>query len=394
MTVTPSPMHPQRRRIFHGMLVIAGIMMGIALHSVWIAPEPSQLRVPAKLKQAVATVKISSPQHVNLPAHVSAYGNIMPWQEASIGSEASGLRLTEVKVNVGDRVRRGQLLATFSSELVEAQLLQDQAVVAEAQAMLTDAAANVARARELASTGALSAQQIQQYITAEQTAKAKLAMALAAEKIQTIRLSQTQVRAAEDGVISARSATVGAVFPAGQELFRLFLHRRLEWRAELSVTEFSKLHVGQTVRVQTLEGLYVAGRLRKVAPQINTQTRLGMVYVDLPLNSALSAGMFVRGEFEINQAQVLALPQSAVLLRDGYNYVFCLGKDSRVVQTKIKTGRKVGNQVEILEGLEDSSRVVISGGEFLSNGNLVREVTGHANTQKNAQLADRQQYAL
>jgi HlyD family secretion protein len=109
-----------------------------------------------------------------VPLRVTANGNITAWQEASVGTEANGLRLADVKVNVGDVVKRGQVLATFAPDTVLAEQAQIRASVAEAEASLAEASANAQRARDLESTGALSAQQINQYVTGERTAQARL----------------------------------------------------------------------------------------------------------------------------------------------------------------------------------------------------------------------------
>ena len=86
------------------------------------------------------------------------------------------------------------------------------------------------------------------------------------------------------------------------------------------------------------------------------------------------AGMFARGEFEIGQTQGLSLPQSAVLLREGFSYVLQVGPDSKVQQVKVSTGRRWADRVEITGGVERNARVVASGGGFLGDGDLVRVV--------------------
>jgi RND family efflux transporter MFP subunit len=303
---------------------------------------------------------------------IFANGNIMAWQEASVGTEANGLRLTEVKVNVGDKVRRGQPLATFAPDTVEAELALSRAAVAEADVALAEAAANAERARALKESGALSAQQIQQYLNAERTAQARLDAARAVERTQRLRLVQTRIAAPDDGVISARAATVGAVVPAGQELFRLIRGGRLEWRAEVAAADLVKLKPGQKVRITPTGGDVIEGRLRMLAPVIDIQTRNGLVYVDLPSSGTARAGMFARGDFEIGASAVMTLPQSAVQLREGFSYVMRLGPDSRVIQTKVTPGRRSGNRVEIVGGLDAQDRVVVSGAAFLADGDLVR----------------------
>jgi RND family efflux transporter MFP subunit len=305
---------------------------------------------------------------------MSANGTIVAWQEASIGTEANGLRLATVNVNVGDVVRRGQVLAAFDADTVNAELAQSRAAVAEAEAALAEATDSARRARGLQATGALSTQQINEYNTAELTARARLQAARAFERTQQLRLAQTQVLASDNGVISARSATLGAVLPAGQELFRLIRGGRLEWRAEVVASDLAKLKPGQLVHVTPAGGETIEGRLRMVAPTVDTQTRDGLAYVDLPTNARARAGMFARGELDVGTDRVMTLPQSAVLLRDGFQFVLRIGSDSRVSQTKVTVGRRVGDRIEITGGIDASARVVASGVAFLGDGDLVRVV--------------------
>ncbi|MBC7683318.1 MAG: efflux RND transporter periplasmic adaptor subunit, partial [Ferruginibacter sp.] len=192
------------------------------------------------------TVTTVQPQRSPWAVQLSANGNVAAWQEASIGSEASGLRLLEVRANVGDVVRAGQVLATFAAESVQADVAQAQANVLEAQANAQDASGNAARARTLQTTGALSEQQITQYQTTEQVAIARVAAARATLAVQQQRLRHTQVLAPDNGTISARSATVGAVLGSGTELFRMVRGGRLEWRAEVTAAELERIKVGTT----------------------------------------------------------------------------------------------------------------------------------------------------
>jgi multidrug efflux pump subunit AcrA (membrane-fusion protein) len=108
---------------------------------------------------------------------------------------------------------------------------------------------------------------------------------------------------------------------------------------------------------------------------VDAATRNALVYVDLPdTGGRLKAGMFARGEFATGSSTALTLTQSAVLLRDGFSYVFTVGADGRVAQGKVATGRRSGDRVEILQGLDEKARVVASGGGFLADGDTVRVV--------------------
>lgn len=326
---------------------------------------------PAK---AALTVNVTQPTPAALPVRVVANGNIAAWQEASVGTEANGLRLADVRVNVGDVVKRGQVLATFAPDTLNADVAQTRAAVAEAEALLAEASANAQRARGLQATGALSESVINQYLTAERTAQARLEAQRSMAQMQQLRLKQTQVLAPDAGVISARSATVGAVLPAGQELFRMIRQGRLEWRGEVAGSDMAALKSGMPVTVTPAGGTGLKGTVRMVAPTVDPQTRNGIVYVDLPNTGTARAGMFARGEFEVGSGSGLTLPQSAVLLRDGFSYVLRVGPDSKVTQAKVSVGRRVGDRIEITAGLDGAARVVAAGGGFLGDGDTVRVV--------------------
>lgn len=353
--------------------IIAVVFAVIAAWFMRASGRAANEKIVSVAKPALA-VSATMLEPALLPIRITANGNIMAWQEASVGTEADGLRLAEVKVNVGDVVRRGQILAVFASETLTAELAQGRAAVAEAEAALAGATDNARRADGLQTTGVLSAQQIQQYVTAERTARARLEAAQATETTQQLRLTQTLVLAPDDGVISARNATVGAVLPAGQELFRLIRRGRLEWRAEVAVTALAKLRPGQEVHLTPVGSETITGKLRMVAPKVNVQTRNGLVYVDLPVGAPARDGMFARGEFDLGSNRAMTLPQSAVQLRDGFSYVLRIGSDSRVTQTKVTVGQRSGARIEITSGIDASARVVASGGAFLGDGDLVRVV--------------------
>lgn len=350
-------------------------VLGTFVHA---ADKPAAPAAGASAAQAALTVTTTSPQTTTLATKLSANGSIAAWQEAVVGTEANGLRLAEVRANVGDVVKKGQVLATFAADTVQAELNQTRAAVGEAEATLAEAEANAQRARELSTTGALSAQQINQYLTAERTAKARLDAQKAMARVQELRLHQTQVLAPDNGVISSRSATVGAVLPAGMEMFRLIRQGRLEWRAEVPSSDLPRLKPGMAVNVALPTGSSITGKLRMVAPTVDDKTRNALIYVDLPASADARAGMFARGEFDIGSGQALTLPQSAVVLRDGFSYVLRVGADSKVAQTKVAVGRRVGDRVEVTSGIEANTKVVAAGGAFLADGDLVRVVDAAA----------------
>lgn len=354
-------------------ILIAGLAVG-----AYMLTNKGDKKAVAVGKPAL-TVNTVKPQIGELGIKLIANGSIAAWQETIVGAEVNGMRLNAVRVNVGDQVIRGQELATFAPETVEAELAQQRASVAEAEASAAEAQSNAERARTLEASGALSAQQINQYLTAAKTAEARVAAARAVANSAQIKLKNTRVLAPDSGVVSARTATVGAVVQSGQELFRLIRDNRLEWRAEVTAAELDKVRVGQIVALTTPGGKVVAGKVRMLAPTIDVQTRNTIVYVDLPKTDDARAGMFAKGEFELGQSNALTVPQQAVVVRDGFSYVFVIKQSadeknnaqSRVGQIKVSTGRRAGDRVEITEGLKADQLIVGKGAGFLNDGDLV-----------------------
>lgn len=346
-------------------------------------------RAPADAPSAAAakpalTVETVTPASAEWPLSLAANGDIAAWQEAVIGAEISNYRLTEVRVNVGDRVKKGQVLARIDSDTVAAELAQTRAAVAEAEAAVAEAAANAERARRLQESGFYSAQTGTQYLTGEQTARARLEAARGKVRADQIRLARTHVLAPDDGIISARAATAGSLTQSGEELFRMIRGGRLEWRARVAEADLGRIVPGTLASLTLPGGAELRGRVRAVAPSVDPATRDGLVYVDLPAaGDAARAGMFARGAFELGRAAALTLPQTAVVVRDGFAYVYRLeGADQagigKVAQTKVELGRRLGDRVEIVAGLKPDARVVAAGTGFLADGDSVRVVAAPA----------------
>ena len=325
-------------------------------------------------EKPVLSVMVIGPRQENWPMQIQASGNVVAWQEASIGAEIGGLKLLEVLVNVGDSVHRGQLLARMSDASVRNDLAQQKAAVEEAEANLAQARKNLDRARDLEPVGSVSHQDVLNYETQAATTIARLAAAKAMLSAQSLRLTYTKVIAPDDGVISARLATVGAVLGSGSELFKLIRKNRLEWRGELRADDLLRVEPGQVVEFSRPDGTVLKGVVRQVAPTVDTAVRTGLVYVDLPARSGFKAGMFVSAALQQQHVSRWTIPQPAVIVRDGFEYAMRVGSDNIVRQTKLSLGKRQDNAVELLSGLKPQDRVVAFGGSFVNEGDLVRVV--------------------
>ena len=196
--------------------------IGIALAAggfVWqSATHPAVSATTNKPKAALA-VTLTQLETADWPSLLTVNGDIAAWQEAVVGAEAGGLQLVEVLVNVGEHVRKGQLLARLQSNTLGADLDQTRASLQEAEAALEEAAGNAERARRLQETGALSAQQISQLLTGEKTAQARVAVLKARLKADELRLSQTKIVAPDDGMYAMRHVLdIGVLVVIGEQV--------------------------------------------------------------------------------------------------------------------------------------------------------------------------------
>ena len=365
------------RKVAMGAGLTVAVLAGVVIFAIRGGPPPDEPAAPVATGVALTVAGIR-PRPVLWPEFVSANGAIGAWQEASVGAEVAGVRLIEVLADVGDQVTAGQLLARFDPAPMQAALAQQQASLAEAEARLTEALANAKRATQLRQTQMLSEQDLIKAVTAAQAAEAQVALARARVQSQKLSLENTRVVAPDDGVISTRTAMLGAVAAPGSELFRLVRQNRLEWRAELTGADLAVIEIGHHAEVTLPDGTVIGGTVRQVAPVLDTGSRTGLVYVALDQTTSpgsARAGMFVGGRILRDERQGLSLPGSAIVMRDGYAFVFVIrGEEQQAIQTKVTIGRRLGDEVEIVAGVTADDVVVASGGAFLTDGDRVRVV--------------------
>lgn len=300
-------------------IALSGVVLAGA--AVWFSGSSKAAQPAAAAGTAVSrpalTVRTTTLREDKWSRSLMANGSILPWQEAIISAQVQGLRIAEVKVSIGDHVKRGDVLVTLD---------------------------NFMRASDDASE----------------------------------RAAQGRIVAPDDGVISAANANVGSMLQPGAELFRLIRQGRLEWRAELTADELMLIRKGMPVEVSVGEGRTIKGTVRAISPSVNAQTRYGYALVTLPDSSGIIAGAYARGSFNISGGTkgLQSLPQSAVMQRGSTTYVLVVGADHQVHERAVTVGQRSGDRVQIKQGLKANETVVESGGAFLTEGDFVRIVKG------------------
>lgn len=312
-----------------------------------------------------------------MPRGLTVSGPVSPVEEMQLGVEVTGLRVTALNVDVGQSVRRGQVLLTLDHRSLDSDLTQANAALDEAEAGAALARSNLTRGQQLASGHYISATQLDELRANRTAAEARLGTARAARDAVALRRSFADLRAPANGLISKRLVQPGQVVAAGTPLMYLIRDSRLEWRAELPASQLALVKPGDIIRLASLTGDAIEGRVRAVSPGVDATTRTGTLYADLPAGliqaGTLQPGTYLEGRIETGIDQAMVIPLAAVVLRDGFPTVFTIDAESIAHQQRVETAGKSGGYIEV-GGLRDGTRVVVEGAGFLADGDRVRVV--------------------
>ena len=364
------------------------------------AAETAAVPDPAALAPAVTVVPAERREVVE---RAVVTGTLVPRDEILVAPEIEGTRITELLVEEGARVEKGQPLARLSLEMIvtqeaanaaavaraEAAIVQARSQIVQAEAAQVEAGLALARARSLEKSGNATAAVLEQRVSAAQGADGRLAAARgglqlaeadrATAKAQgaeiALRRARTEIRAPEAGIVSRRTARVGATASAvGEPMFRLIARGEIELEGEIPETAMARLKTGDPVSLVGEGGRTITGRVRRIDPEVDRMTRLGRVRITLAPDPALRIGAFARGTVEVGRRRGITVPLSAVLYAaDGAASVLVV-RDDRVEARGIEPGLAADGVLEIRSGVAAGDAVVARASSFLRDGDRVRAV--------------------
>jgi RND family efflux transporter MFP subunit len=333
-------------------------------------------------------------------------GTLVAREEAQVAARIDGLSIVEVDAEDGDRVTEGQVLARLDRAQLDALLAendaatkradaaidQSQSLIVQSEAQLKFANDDFERARKLES-GVMAVSTIEQRETAMKTAEAQLAAARHALSVAEadrksrdaerqellVRIDRTEVKAPVSGVVSRRSARLGAdAMTTGEPLFRIIEDGAVDLEADVPEQSLARLAVGMPAELKLpgVEGA-VGGQLRLVNQEVDKASRTGKVRIALDDVSHAHIGAFASGEVVLARRDGVGAP-AAALKREGDSALLYVVRGDKIEERRVKPGIVDGDTVEIESGLAAGESVVARAAAFLRPGDRVRPTAAAA----------------
>jgi RND family efflux transporter MFP subunit len=302
-------------------------------------------------------------------------GTLRPRAQVSLVAEVSA-RLVRVARDEGSRVGAGDVLAVLDETDYRLSNERAKAAVQVAEANRAHAQAEKERAAQLLKTGGITDKDRLAAEVAVQVAEASLAHARAEAGIAAQQLSRGAIRAPFAGRVAKRLADPGAMLAVGTPVFTFVDDSVLEFRASVPSASYPKVKLGDTARIKvdSLPGLEVVGRVARLSPLVDERNRSFEVVVEVPGNPALVGGLFARAEVRTGQAAGALVVPPAALVRDGGKpgeaeaFVVSQGKAQR---RAVILGVEGPQAVQVSQGLSAGDVVVLDPPVALSDGATV-----------------------
>lgn len=374
----PARVAPRRKWL----LGAAGIAVVVAVAAaVWMskASAPKSM-APLASRTSIPLVSVVTPGVQPVTTQVTFTGTIEARHQLPIGNSGDTGRIVAVYVQVGDHVRRGQLLAKIDDSVLAPQVAQLSAALEQARAQAALSAAEYRRGVAVGPAGGLSAQDIEKLQATSVMDAANIKVVAAQLAVMRAKLALTRIVAPVDGIVLTRNAEVGQIAGSGgTALFDLEDGGQVEMIGQVAEQDMAGLKVGQSASVYLIGNPKpFVGRIWLLGAVIDPQSRLGEVRIALTPDPALRPGAFARSNVTLARAERPVLPQTAVMADNSGSYVYVVGRDGEVRRRTVEVGSVVPTGVVIAEGLSGRERVVSMDGGFLHGGEKVRVASGGA----------------
>ncbi len=362
-----------RRWLIPALIALVVIAAAVFVWTKYIQ-KPAPPPAPTVL---VPQVTILVPGQVAVADAVTASGSVAARRDASVGVNGEGGRVTDVLVEPGQSVAKGQILARIDRSVQVQTTASLAASIRQAEADAALADSDLKRAEALVGKGFVSKADIDKKTAAREGARARVAVARAQHAESQARLARLDIRAPAAGLVLSRSVETGQVVSGGSAaMFRIAEGGVLEMRALVAEQDIARLKTGLAASVTpTGSSTQYRGTVWLIDPVIDNVSRQGIVRIALAYAPGLRVGAFASARISAGEATRPVLPQSAVQVDDKGSYVYIIGAGNKVERRNITVGSVSDQGVAISAGLQGNERVVATAAAFLNPGEKVIPVT-------------------
>jgi len=334
--------------------------------------------------QQLPAVTVMVPGRQDIPAVISATGNLAARRDMQVGVPGEGGQVVRVLVEPGQWVSAGQTLAIIDRQVQSQEAAQLAAQIEANRADLRLAQSELDRAQQLVGRGFISQADLDRKRATRDASAARVRVAEAQLGATRARIGRLDVRAPAAGLVLDRNIEAGQVVSAGSGwVFRIAQGGEMELLARLPQTDLARLTTGVPATVTPVgSDQSYQGSVWQVSPVIDPQTRQGEARVLVPYNRDLRPGGFASVQIRAGSTTAPLLPESAVLTDDQGSYVMVVGDNNTVQRRGIRVGSVTDRGVVVAEGLSGNEQVVASAGAFLNAGERVRPERAAARRQQ------------
>lgn len=359
------------RTVLIALVLVAGLVGAWALFGR--AKPAADVSVAPPLPQVTVVV----PGRVMVADQIRVSGSIAARRDMPVGVQGEGGMVTQVLVDAGQFVKRGQVLARIDRNVQVQQVAAMSAGIGSAKADAALAQSELDRAKRLVDKGFISKADIDRKTATRDAANAKVRVAQAQLGEMSARLGRLDIRSPSDGLVLMRSVEAGQVVGAGgTALFRVAEGGVLEMRAQVAEQDLARMSTGLPAEVRPVgSATSYRGRIWLIDPVIDSISRLGTARIALAYSPGLRVGAFANANIAAGEATQPVLPQSAVMVDEKSSYVYVVGPGGKIVRRDVKVGAVHTGGMSITAGLNGTEPVVMSAGAFLSPGDVVKPVT-------------------
>lgn len=353
------------------LIVVVFALTGLVGYRIYSNVSANKERAAQAAQGKKIAVQVAQVGRRDIAPKIEFSASLEPVWSADISAKVDG-RISDLNIAEGDPVRAGMVIARLDTSDLQAQVVQAQGNLMAAQSTLEQAELDYRRYSALESQGAVATQVLDNARTKRDLAVGQVQSAQGALALMQEKLNNADIVVPRDGVVTKRYMQAGTYTKSGSPIVTVADITTLLAKATIGESQIADVSVGTPVQVKVdaMGGQEFAGTITRISPMANLPSRTFTAEIAVPNSDGrLKAGMFAKAAIPAKvHANVLAIPESALVMREDQKTVFVVGPDNKAQQKVLKLGYMEDGWVEVLEGLNEGDTIVTAGQNKVKDG--------------------------